>query len=74
MVQWCRKDSPFDSDEVVAALLCESLETVRLMVEMAKSYDPEKLKSWHHQAITLANEAKKQGFDIPAIEEKLAAL
>jgi len=69
-----RKDGPIGSDEVTAALLCESTQTVQEMVHLAKALLPEELKTWGQEAVVLAERAKDSKFDIPAIEEKLAIL
>jgi hypothetical protein len=69
-----RKDGPIGSDEIPAALLCESTQTVQEMVHIAKALIPEQLKAWCQEAVVLAERAKDAKFDVPAIEQKLAIL
>jgi hypothetical protein len=69
-----RKDGPIASDEVAAALLCESVQTVQEMVDITKTLVPKEIEAWYQQAVVLADRAKNAKFDIPAIEQKLAIL
>jgi len=67
-----RKDGPIGNDEIVAALLCESTQTVQEMLPLTKALFPEEFKAWCQKAVVLAERAKDAKFDMPAIEEKLA--
>jgi len=80
--QCARKDGPIESTEIAAALLCESVHTVREMVDITRAEIPEDMKAWYRneiegwyrQALVLADRAKDAKFDIPAVDEKLAIL
>lgn len=80
--QYSRKDGPIKSTEVVAALLCESVQTVQEIVDFTNDVLPEDMKAWYRkeimdwypQALVLADRAKRAKFDLPAIERKLAIL
>lgn len=69
-----RKDGPIGSDEIAAALLCESTQTVQEMVQIAKAGLPEELQAWCQEAVVLAERARDVKFEIPAIEQKLSIL
>jgi hypothetical protein len=74
-----RQDGPIAPDEIVAALLCESVQTIQEMVGInnalvAQALGPNETEAWYQQAVVLADRAKNAKFDIPAIEQKLAIL
>jgi hypothetical protein len=63
-----------NEDEHVAVLLCESVQSVNEIVAIVRVADMTDAKGWFQKARVLADRAKRAGFDIPAVEEKLSAL
>lgn len=70
IAQATRKDSPIKPEDVVASLLTEHVETVRLMVSTMS--EDSKIKAGR-TAIELIENAKKEGYLVPQAGEKLRA-
>src|SRR5487761_59019 len=72
--QMARKNGPISQDEQVAALLCESVQSVKDIVAIVKVSNMQDARVWFRKASVLADRARKAGFEIPALEKKLSAL
>jgi len=81
LAQASREDTPIASENFILALLCESTDTVKEAMEIFSRGDAAAgaqargdVQALCNEAIGRVTEAAKQGFELPAAEEKLGLL
>jgi len=81
LAQASREDTPIASEDFILALLCENTDTVQQIIETFSRGDTAAeaqvrgdIQAICNEAIDRATEAARQGFELPAAEEKLALL
>jgi hypothetical protein len=69
--EW-RDDKPISKESDAPALLCESVEAIKNVLEIYQELDPRVLDSRRELALLHFDLAKLEGFNLPGAAEKLA--